>query len=520
MHVIVLAYGPTRLATRAVARARHLAGDNRSVYVVPASSTGCEAARGIKDAATANTIGGAGLRETLSRLGNDPTLLLHDDVVITRRSVAALRDALDWGAPYAVPNTNDPGTDHFIGSLPAGEIAEESLDSVPVPADTRPVSLVRPACVAAAADGLLRLLSEPLADPYASIASTEHGFVAVGETVASHSTSCLHQLAEPESAGEPLLVAALLVQEEAENLAACLESVDDVCDRVEVGNLGASDETLEIARSFGAGIIEPHPGCDPGTVNSQILDRCRDSRYVLWLHPNERLVCPNPEETRRYLATYSSEHPGFNLQITGHDAGGIERSRLVEIRLFRASDPTPLQGHRLDQMSINYRTNTQGGLAYLDRLVAGYAADGQAERAADTAFELLRDAPDGFRHWPELVASLNDHFGGASFERLIPLALNDTTGGFLEPIIKTYPSGTVADFCATYIAAGGRIAEAIRVGLLAAALSSNDRAFMAISPAAANLDPFARIGLADRIAGSGRPDLADTLRGDPAIIKL
>ena len=46
-------------------------------------------------------------------------------------------------------------------------------------------------------------------------------------------------------------------------------------------------------------------------------------------------------------------------------------------------------------------------------------------------------------------------------------------------------------------------------------MSSNDEAFATIAPSADHLDPVVRVGLADRIASSGRPDLAATLRNEP-----
>ena len=119
-----------------------------------------------------------------------------------------------------------------------------------------------------------------------------------------------------------------------------------------------------------------------------------------------------------------------------------------------------------------------------------------------------------------MVECLNAEYGSAAVDVLVPLTLLDGVGGFLEPIIRTYPSTTVADFCASYLTSDGGIAEAARVGLLAAAMSGNESAFVAMIPAANDLDPFVRISLADRIASSGRPDLAEKLRSEPVVLKL
>ncbi len=674
MHVVVMAYGPSQLTKRAVNRARKLAGNGRPVFVVPASSVGRDAIASLAGATKVDAVGSAGLRDALTQLTDEPTLLVHDDIVITMRGALALERALADGSRYAVPYTNDPKMDHFLGSLPAGKAAENSLDQIVVPRESKPATLIRPACVAAKASDLAALLTEPLADPYASITSSEHGFVIAGGAVASHSTECVHRLAGTADSDRPLLVAALIVKDEEEMLPDCLASLEAICDRVEVCDTGSSDNTVAIARAAGASIIERDWNDDFGAARNQVLEQCRDAQYVLWIDADERLVCPDPDQTRRYLATYAAEHPAFNVEITNLESDGSELYRFITVRLFhgsgtefrgalheavhRTDDPNPLTGHRFDQIRIDHHgyaksvvgdrekakrnlniaeaqheadgdarsaihlarslsyaeeaperalelleesladaqdhiTEAQikglmadrclqlaenrrafelaaealqllpgddtalgilakaserlgnhhdfievaemmkdvvspkqivkidhNRLVFRDRLVAAYAEAGEAEKAVDEAVQLLAEAPDALSNWSQLIACLNGHYGGAALDLLVPLALQDSVGGFLEPIIKTYPSGTVADFCAAYVGRSGEIIEATRVGLLAAAMSGNDAAFAAIAPAASELDPFVRVGLADRIASSGRPDLADKLRAEPVVLKL
>ena len=673
MHIVVLAYGPSQLTKRAVNRARKLAGSGNSVLAVPGSPVGREAVGSLAGATTIDDIGGAGLRTALSQLGNEPALLVHDDVVITMKGMVALERSLESGSRFAVPYTNDPRMDHFVGSLPADKAAERSLDQVSIPLETHPVATIRPACIAGSARNLTSLLSEPLADPYASISSSEHGFVVAGGAVASHSTQCVHRLADDQADDRPLLVAALIVRNEEEMLPDCLDSLAAVCDRIEVCDTGSTDNTIAIARAAGASIIEREWTDDFGAARNHVLDQCRDARYVLWIDADERLVCPDPAQTRRYLATYAAEHPALNVEITNLESDGSELYRFVTVRLFHGTDtefrgalheavhktgePNPLNGHRFDQIRIDHHgyakdvvadrgkaqrnldiataqhetdgdarsaihlarslsyadeaperalelletslteaqdstteaqimalmadrclqmTDNQRAvdlaeqalrrlpsddtslgilataserlgnhaafiavvegldgsapehivkidhnrLVFRDRVVAAYAHTGKAESAVESAFQLLDEASDALTSWPALIECLNGHYGGAAVELLAALAVKDTTGGFLEPIIKTYPSGIVADFCAAYLAQGGSIVEATRVGLHAAAMSSNDAAFDAMAGSASNLDPFVRVGLADRIASSGRPDLADKLRAEPVVLKL
>ena len=674
MHIVVMAYGPSQLTKRAVNRARKLAGNGQPVFVVPASPVGEQAIAGLAGARKTSAVGSAGLAEVFAQLGSEPTLLIHDDVVLTMRGAMALERELGTGSRFALPFSNDPQMDHFIGSLPADKAAERGLDQISVPAESKEASLIRPVCIAAAATDLAALLTEPLADPYASITSKNHGFVIAGGAVASHSTQCLHQLVEPSSEGAPLVVASLIVKDEEEMLPDCLASLEGVCDRIEICDTGSSDNTIAIAQTAGATVIEREWTNDFGAARNHVLEQCRDAEYVLWIDADERLVCPDPEQTRRYLATYAAEHPSFNIEITNLESDDSELYRFTAVRLFHATGTefrgslheavhrvgvdAPLNGHRLDQIGIDHHgyaksvvaekdkarrnldiaeaqhehdgdgrsaihlarslsyadesperalelleeglaeaakpvtkaqikalmadrclaladnsraftlaaealelspgddtalgalasatdrlgnhddfiavaeafgddesdhnvvTIEHNRLVFCDQLVASYASVGRAEEAVATTVSLLAEAPDKFTSWPQLIECLNSHYGGAALELLVPLTLQDSVGGFFEPIIKTYPSGIVADFCAAYVDQGGPIVEAVRVGLLAAAMSSNDDAFKAIAPAASNLDPFVRVGLADRIAASGRPDLAEELRSEPVVLKL
>jgi tetratricopeptide (TPR) repeat protein len=172
------------------------------------------------------------------------------------------------------------------------------------------------------------------------------------------------------------------------------------------------------------------------------------------------------------------------------------------------------------QSDVRVLTIEHNRRVFLDQLVEAYARIGDPEQAVATAYSLLENDPTALSKWPELISCLRERFGDATMELILPLAVKDQVGKFLEPLIKTFASASVADFCAAYVTAGGTLAEATRVGLLAAAMSGNDKAFDEISPKAGDLDPFVRVGLADRIASSGRPDLAETLRSQPVILKL
>ena len=187
MHIVILAYGPGHLTKRAKNRAHKLAGPTKTVTVVPASAAGL--ADGL--AATATPIGIEGIRYALDQIPNEPVMIIHDDVVITTKGIMALQRSLDEGSPIAVPYSNDPNTDHFIGALPTDKAAERSLNHAAVPDRTKAGNLIRPMCVAGRKNDMIGLLAEPLADPHATIQSAQYGFTIAAGAVAAHSSSCL-----------------------------------------------------------------------------------------------------------------------------------------------------------------------------------------------------------------------------------------------------------------------------------------------------------------------------------------
>jgi tetratricopeptide (TPR) repeat protein len=159
-------------------------------------------------------------------------------------------------------------------------------------------------------------------------------------------------------------------------------------------------------------------------------------------------------------------------------------------------------------------------LIFRGTLAVAYAEAGQPEQAVEEAFAVLDSDTTEFDGWGPLIECLHSAYADAAVQVLGPLTIKDTTGSFLEPLIRSVSSSTLADFCVAYRQLGGTIPEVTRVGLLAAAMSNHDDAFTALSTAASALDPLVRVGLADRIGSQGRPDLADKLRIEPVVLKL
>ena len=671
MHVVVLAYGPAQVTRRAVRRARQIAGETGEVVVVAATAYAQGALDATREAKHVTEPGRAGLHEALLSLTEKPTLLVHDDVVITAKSAAAMERSLNCGNRYVVPYSNDRDLGNFFRSLPVDHGAEKKLDRINAPRDTKELVATRSTCLLASRSDLVGLLAEPIADPFSTIVTHDHNFFAAAGAIAAHAGKCARRTTPVDLEGRPLLVAALIVKDEEDMLAGCLESIQGLVDRIEVCDTGSSDNTVAIAEAAGAHVIRRDWPDDFGVARNYVLEQCRDARYILQLDADERIECKDPEQVRRYLATYSAEHPALTIDVANLDETGMERNRFRSVRLFHADgteyrgaihevvhavgdsepmigaffgrlmvwhhgyvdeivqtkgkvernlalaeaayaqDPGPLTAvhlarslgyagqhseraltlleeawessaeasptaqaqiltlladqcvalgnderafelskkalelvpaddtaaallattaERLDRLSelIEVAERVAGAPSpspahfvpenrciFRNGLARAYALAGDAEKAVTTTFELLTEAPGAFESWHSLVACLNAFYGRNALEILLPLALKDSSGGFIEPVIKTYPTADVVQMCVAYVSMEGQVPEVIRVGLLAAAMANDDDSFAALLPNAAVLPPDVRIGLAGRVAGTGRTDLADQLRTTP-----
>ena len=127
MHVLVVAHGPRALTKKAVARIRRF-GDVVSDITIVAANPGANPGRGmIPGAEVAEGVGSAAVRAVAAQLGTAPTLLIHDDVAITKAGVTALLAELP-NADFVVPHSNEEGLATSIGALPAAVDAAPALD--------------------------------------------------------------------------------------------------------------------------------------------------------------------------------------------------------------------------------------------------------------------------------------------------------------------------------------------------------------------------------------------------------
>ena len=109
----------------------------------------------------------------------------------------------------------------------------------------------------------------------------------------------------------PTLSVAMIVKNEAQDLAQCLETVREWVDEIVILDSGSSDETLRIAESFGAKV---HINTDWQGFGKQrrIAQSYVSCDYVLWLDADERVT---PELKESILQAIENDEKNTVYQI-------------------------------------------------------------------------------------------------------------------------------------------------------------------------------------------------------------
>lgn len=141
-------------------------------------------------------------------------------------------------------------------------------------------------------------------------------------------------------AAVPLLSVCLIVRDEEERLAGCLDTVAPLADEIVVVDTGSRDRTPEIARARGA-VVVGHPFADDfAAARNAGLDAARGA-WVLAVDADETLDAIPRERVRRLLE--GAPVPAFTVEVVSPRGGGVvEVAHLV--RLFRRDPHVRYEG--------------------------------------------------------------------------------------------------------------------------------------------------------------------------------
>lgn len=109
----------------------------------------------------------------------------------------------------------------------------------------------------------------------------------------------------------PTLAAALIVKNEAQDIAFCLNTLKDWVDEIIILDSGSTDGTQEIAASYGAKVYS-HTDWAGFGKQRQLAQQYVKSDYVLWLDADERVT---PELKKEILSAVAQDKPNTLYQL-------------------------------------------------------------------------------------------------------------------------------------------------------------------------------------------------------------
>jgi tetratricopeptide (TPR) repeat protein len=132
----------------------------------------------------------------------------------------------------------------------------------------------------------------------------------------------------------PALSLCMIVKNEKDNLPACLASAGDVADEIIVVDTGSTDGTQEIARSFGAQVVQSDWRGDFSLARNQSLSAAT-GRWILWLDADDRLLEADKRAIRKLAAADPDLAPkAYGLMVKNSRDGGLTGSVFNQIRMF------------------------------------------------------------------------------------------------------------------------------------------------------------------------------------------
>lgn len=163
-------------------------------------------------------------------------------------------------------------------------------------------------------------------------------FIAQVEAALSKTTKqTVPKVKKVQSSEKPLLSLSMIVKNEEKDLPECLDSAKEIVDEIIIVDTGSDDNTIEIAKSYGAKVFQFDWINDFAAARNESLKHC-SGEWILYLDADERLNDNNKYAIRdllnnadqvigAFIVTLESEHSQLN--------GGTEMHRGGYPRIFR-----------------------------------------------------------------------------------------------------------------------------------------------------------------------------------------
>lgn len=200
--------------------------------------------------------------------------------------------------------------------------------------------------------------------------------------------------------GKPLVSLTMIVKNEEHNLADCLRSVADLVDEIVIADTGSTDRTKEIARQFGA-IVVDFPWIDDFAAARNEALRHATGEWIFWMDADDRLDEDNRQKIRALFAGLPhGQLFGYNMKVSCLPGADQDAPTIVDhIRLF-PNHPQIRWKYRIHEQILVAIRRFGGSVQWSDVVVqhVGYQDADVHRRKGDRNFRLLqldyRDDPN------------------------------------------------------------------------------------------------------------------------------
>jgi len=146
----------------------------------------------------------------------------------------------------------------------------------------------------------------------------------------------------------PLLSLCMIVKNEEKNIGECLKSAQGLADEIIVTDTGSSDNTIEIAKNYGAKIEHFKWTKDFSAARNYSISKAT-SRWIIWLDADDRLPENTVVEFRKILG---KEQPNKVFYFEICDGKG---TRFLQIRAFPNKEEIKFEGRIHEQILPSIR---------------------------------------------------------------------------------------------------------------------------------------------------------------------
>jgi glycosyltransferase involved in cell wall biosynthesis len=122
----------------------------------------------------------------------------------------------------------------------------------------------------------------------------------------------------------------MIVKNEEKNIAAALDSIDDTMDEIVICDTGSTDNTIEIAKTFGATVIRMEWRDDFSAARNAALENSVGT-WVLWMDADDRLKPQCKRQLADIIDTAGPHAAAFRI-VNIQD--GTQGAQFMQVRLF------------------------------------------------------------------------------------------------------------------------------------------------------------------------------------------